>query len=102
MGEPSNLSATEVNPRVSHPQYLVTYSKTNKSKFFIKESFGEILETEFNAVTSAAKVNYWDCSKEEHHNNSFPYHYASKLTGCKKMAVNQKQTCRKTWYLSQF
>ena len=75
MGEPSNLSTAAMNPRVGRRQYLVTYSR---------ESFGKMLEAEFNAGTSVFKVDYWACCREEHQNDGFHYHCALKLTGCKK------------------
>ena len=84
MGEPSNVSAAAMNPRVNRGQYLVTYSQADESKFSTWESFGKILEAEFNAGTSFVKVNYWACSRVEHQNDGFHYHCALKLTGCKK------------------
>ena len=50
-----------------------------------------MLEAEFNAGTSVVKVNYWACSREEHQNDSFHYHFALKLTGSKKwLSVKNK------------
>ena len=82
--EPSNVSGAAMNPRVGRRQYLVTYSEADESKFFTRESFGKMLEAEFNAGTSVVKVDYWACSREEHQNNGFHYHFALKLTVCKK------------------
>ena len=84
MGDPSNVSAVAMNPCVGCPQYLLTYSQVDESKFSIWESFGKMLEAEFNAGTSVVKVDYWTCSREEHQNDGFHYHCALKLTGCKK------------------
>ena len=33
MGEPSNVSAAAMNPRVNRGQYLITYSQADESKF---------------------------------------------------------------------
>ena len=84
MGKPSNLSTAAMNPCVGRRQYLVTYSQADESKFSTRESFGKMLEAEFNAGTSVVKVDYWACSREEHQNDGFHYHCALKLTGCKK------------------
>ena len=43
-----------------------------------------MLEADFNAGTSVAKVDYWACSRGEHQNDCFHYYCALKLTGCKK------------------
>ena len=71
-----------MNPRASRGQYLVTYSQADEFSFW--ESFGKMLNAEFNAGTSVVKVDYWACSKEEPQNDSFHYHCALKLTSCKK------------------
>ena len=63
MGEPSNLSTVAMNPRVGRRQYLVTYSQADESKFSTRESFGKMLEAEFNAGTSVVKVDYWACQR---------------------------------------
>ena len=60
------------------------YSQAAESKYSIPESFGKMLDAEFNAGSSVVKVNYRACSREEHHNDSFYYHCALKLKGCKK------------------
>ena len=57
MDEPSNVSGAAMNPRVGRRQYLVSYSQADESKFFTRESFGKMLETEFNAGTSVVKVD---------------------------------------------
>ena len=60
-----------MNPRVDRRQYLVTYIKAKESKFSTRESFGKILEAEFNAGTSVVKVGCWACSRQEHQNDGF-------------------------------
>jgi len=82
--EKSNTSSTSINPRVGRRQYLVTYSQADATKFSTRESFAKMLEEEFNAGSSAVKVEYWACCSEKHQNNGFHYHCALKLTGCKK------------------
>ena len=84
MGEPPNVSTAAMNPCVVRRQYLVTYCQANKCMFSARNIFGEMLEAEFNAGTSAVKGDYWACSREEHQNDDFHYHCALKLTGCKK------------------
>ena len=59
MGEPFNVSTAAINPRVDRRQYLVTCCQADESTFSTRESFGEMLEAEFNGNTSAVKVNYW-------------------------------------------
>ena len=39
MGEPSNFSTAEMNPRAGRRQYLVTYSQADESTFSTRESF---------------------------------------------------------------
>ena len=84
MAEPSNLFTAAMNPRVGRRQYLVTCSQADESKFSIRESFGKMLEAEFNAGTNVVKVDYWDYSREEHQNDGFHYHCELKRTGCRK------------------
>ena len=55
MGEPPNVSTAALNPCVGRRQYLVTYCQANKCKFSARNIFGEMLEAEFNAGTSAVK-----------------------------------------------
>ena len=102
MGEPYNLSPAAMNPRVDRRQYLVTYSQADKFKFCTWESFGKLLEAEFNADTSVVKVDYWACSGEEHQNDGFHYHCALKLTGCKKWLLVKNRIVEKTVCSSQF
>ena len=61
MGEPSNVSTAAMNPCAGRQQYLVTYSQADESKFSTWESFGKMLEAEFNAGTGVAKLDYWAC-----------------------------------------
>ena len=84
MGKPSNVSTAAMNPRVGRRQYLVTYSQADESKLSTRESFGKMLEAEFNADTSVVKVDYWACSREEHQNDGFHNHCTLKPTGCEK------------------
>ena len=65
-------------------QYSVTYSQADAEKFPTRESFGEMLETEFNRGTSQVKVSHWVCSKEEHQQSGFHYHCCLKLSGVKR------------------
>ena len=48
MGEPSIVSTAVMNTRVGRQQYLVTYSQSDEFTFSARESFGEMLEAEFN------------------------------------------------------
>ena len=101
MDEPSNASTAAMNPHVGRRQYLVTYSQADESKFSTLESFGKILEAEFNAGTSVVKVDYWTCSREEHQNDGIHYHCALKLTGCKEwLSVKNKIADKKMVFKS--
>ena len=71
IGEPSDLGTAAMNLRVGCRQYLVTYSQADESKFSTRESFGKMLEAEFNAGTSVVKVDYWACFRGEHQNDGF-------------------------------
>ena len=102
MGEPSDVSAAAMSPCVGRRQYLVTYSQADESKFSILESFGKLLEAEFNAATSVVKVGYWACSRGEHQNDGFHYRCALKLIDCKKWLPVKNRIAEKTWYSSQF
>ena len=73
-----------MNSCVGCRHYLVTYSQADESKFSIRESFGNMLEAEFNAGTRVIKVDYWACYREEQQNDVSHYHCALKLTGFKK------------------
>ncbi|CAB4020514.1 Hypothetical predicted protein [Paramuricea clavata] len=72
------------NPRSGRRQYLITYSQADISKFPTRESFGKMLENEFNAGSSQVKVSHWACCKEPHEENGFHYHCCLKQTGVKK------------------
>ena len=95
MGESSNVSTAAKNLRLSPWQYLVTYSQADVSKFSTRESFGKMLEAEFNAGTSVVKMNYWVCSMEEDQNDGFHYHCALKLTGCQKRLLVKNRIAEK-------
>ena len=84
MGKPFNYSTAAMNSCFSCQQYLVTYSQADESKFTTTESFGKMLEAEFNTGTSVVKMEYWAYSREGHQNNGFHYHCALKPTGRKK------------------
>ena len=84
MGKPSNLSTATMNPCAGRRQYLAKYSQDDDSKFSTQESFGKMLEAEFNAENSLVKVDHWACSRQKHQNDSFHYHCALNLTDCKK------------------
>ena len=84
MGKPSNLSTATMNPCAGRRQYLANYSQDDDSKFSTQESFGKMLEAEFNAGNSLVKVDHRACSRQKHQNDSFHYHCALKLTDCKK------------------
>ena len=80
------------DPRAGRRQYLVTYSQADAKKFPTRESFGEMLETEFNRGTSQVKVSR---SKEEHQQSGFHYHCCIKLSGVKKwFSVKNSMTKR--------
>ena len=102
MGEPSNLSTAAMNPRVGRQQYLVTYSQADESKFSTRESFGKVLQEEFNAGTSVVKVDYWAYAREEHQNDGFHYRCALKLTGCKKWLSVKNRLQKNTLFKSIF
>ena len=72
-------------------QYLITYSQCDEEIFPTRESFGKMLEEEFNAGPSAVKVSHWACCKEPHKLSGSHYHCAIKLTGVKKwVAVKER------------
>ena len=54
------------DPRAGRRQYLVTYSQADMGKFPSRESFCEMIETEFNREKGHVKVSHWACCKEEH------------------------------------
>ena len=70
--------------RSGHRQYLVTYAQVDKVKFPTRDSFGCMLEREFNAGCSVVKVSHWACCCELHKDGGAHYHYSIKLTGLKK------------------
>ena len=72
------------NPRSGRRQYLITYSQADEQKFPTRESFGKMLENEFNRGNSQVRVSHWACCKENHKENGFHYHCCLKLTGVKK------------------
>ena len=73
-----------LNPLVGRRLYLVTYSQANLELFPTRESFGQMLQEEFNAGQGKVKVEYWACCKETHKDGGFHYHCSLKLSGCKK------------------
>ena len=90
----SDVEEDELDPLVGRKQYLVTYSKANLQKFPTRESFGAAVQEEFDAGTSAAKVDYWACCLEPHKKSSgYHYHCSIKLTGSKKwVSVKRRLT----------
>ena len=70
--------------RSGHRQYLVTYAQVDKVKFPTRDSFGCMLEREFNAGCSVVKVSHWACCCELHKDGGAHYHCSIKLTGLKK------------------
>ena len=78
------MSNTFTNTRIGRRQYLITYSRADEVKFPTRESFGEMIEFEFNAGKSAVKVQHWACCRESHSDGGFHYHCAVKLNGTKK------------------
>lgn len=79
-----NKMASQLNKLNGRRQYLVTYSQADEKIFPTRESFGKMLETEFNFGPSAVKVFHWACCKENHSENGVHYHCSLKLTGVKK------------------
>ena len=57
MGEPPNLSTAAMNFCVGRRKFLVSYSQADEYKFSTRESFGIMLEVEFNARTMLLKRN---------------------------------------------
>jgi hypothetical protein len=72
------------NPRNGRRTYLVTYSQADLNKFPSRESFGQMLEEQFNTGTGKAKVSHWACCLEEHQDKGIHYHVSLKLTAPKK------------------
>ena len=70
--------------RVGRRQYLVTYSQADLNKFPSRESFGNMLCTEFNSGGGAVKVAHWAGCRENHADGGVHYHCSLKLTGVKK------------------
>ena len=81
-----------INPRNERRTYLITYSQADLSKFPTRESFGQMVEEQFNAGTGSAKVNHWACCLEEHKDEGSHYHVSLKLTGCKWLKVKNAIT----------
>ena len=48
---------TSLNPLVGRRQYLVTYSQADEKVFSTRESFGLMLEDQFNAGSGKVKVD---------------------------------------------
>ena len=64
--------------------YFVTYSQVDLNKFPTRQSFGEMLEEQFNAGSGKAQVSHWACCLEEHQDKGLHYHVSLKLTAPKK------------------
>lgn len=89
----------DLNKLKGRRQYLVTYSQCNLEKFPTRESFGEMVEAEFNVGTSLAKVSHWACCRETHQDGGSHYHCALKLTSVKKW-VSVKERIQKNHNIS--
>lgn len=72
------------NPRNGRRTYLVTYSQADLNKFPTRQSFGEMLEEQFNAGQGKARVSHWACCLEEHQEKGVHYHVSLKMTAPKK------------------
>ena len=72
------------NTRNGRRTYLVTYSQVDLNKFPTRQSFGEMLEEQFNAGSGKAKVSHWACCLEEHQDKRLHYHVSLKLTAPNK------------------
>ena len=52
------------NPSKGRRQYLVTYSQADGQIFPTRESFGNVLESEFNSGNSKViEVSHWACCR---------------------------------------
>ena len=80
-------------------QYLVTYSQCDENIFPTRESFGNMLEREFNRGKSVVKVSHWACCKEEHSDGGHHYHCSVKLNGLKKW-VKVKESIQSIYGIS--
>ena len=79
------MSESEIqNCRSGRCQCLVTYSQVDCEKFPTRESFGNMVQEEFERGNSQVKVSHWACCKEMHERMGFHYHCCVKLTGVKK------------------
>ena len=76
--------STSFNPLSGRREYLITYSKTNTSKFPKRESFSEALVVKFNSGKSVDKVQLWSRFKEQHGNGGIRYHCVLKVAENKK------------------
>ena len=56
----------------------------NLNKFPTRQSFGEMLEEQFNAGSGKAKVSHWACCLEKYQDKRLHYHVSLKLTAPKK------------------
>ena len=72
------------NPRSGRRTYLITYSQADLTRFPTRESFGRMVEEQFNAADGKAKVSHWACCLEEHENEGLHYHVSLKPTAPKK------------------
>ncbi len=90
------MSESELqNTHVGRRQYLITYSQADMNRFPTRESFGKMLESEFNAGKSRAKVSYWACCKESHEEHGFHYHCCIKLSDVKKWLAVKNEITKK-------
>ena len=62
--------STLTHKRSGRSQYLVTYSQADSKRFPTRESFGQMLEREFNDGRTVVKVKHWACCRELHQNGT--------------------------------
>ena len=72
------------NPRSDRRQCFITYSQADLQRFPTRDSFGNMVENEFNAGKSKVKVSHWSCCEEAHKENGYHYHCCVKLMVVKK------------------
>ena len=84
-----------LNCRIGKKQYLVTYSQADIEKFPTQESFGKMMEEEFNSGSIQVKVSHWACCNQNHVEGCFHYHCCMKLMGVKKWLSVKNNITRK-------
>lgn len=79
-----DFEMSQLRSSVGRRIYLVTYSQADLKIFPTRESFGNMIELEFNKGDGKVKVLYWSCCMEPHENGGVHYHCSIKLSGSKK------------------